>query len=482
MNAACGPRSIIASWSLSGALGLGQHQGADAPAQDLVAHGGEVKGDEQQREGKRHDSQWYQHARINRRSAHAEDRGGLVQRVPPVYRELDDRQIDGADQSQDCRSAAGAAWIIDGAPQGHHGEVHDEKHQHRGQPRVPDPIGAPHRPAPERSGHERQERKGGPERSRALGGHVRERMAPHQRAERRSAHHAPHEHAQPRIGDVNEHDLDGGALLIVVRRQVRAPQSACERDQGRGDKPRQHAFDKRYEAGRISKIDQRHGRVPRDRGKTRGSLVARMERSAIRDTLTPDYAGAPSGLRSKNRHDFCPSYRLTVPNLPPQPPNAASELKDIANQLDYSMPYRSVAAAAKGPITPLMRVSAHRIVNGVSNGTGPATAALVAATPKISTGTVSGSTSTGSKRPPRRSAVASAAPTTPMKVNAGVPTRSVSPVAARAVGSRFRKRPRMGEATTSGRPVVTQCAKALAATTSSSGSRVIRMRSREPSS
>src|SRR5215470_10144035 len=116
MNPTWGPRSIFASSSLSGALGLGQHQGADAPAQDLVAHGGEVKGDEQQRERNRHGSQWHQHAGIDRRSPPAEDRGGLVQRVPPVYRELDDRQVDGADQSQNRGGAAGTAWIIDGAP------------------------------------------------------------------------------------------------------------------------------------------------------------------------------------------------------------------------------------------------------------------------------------------------------------------------------------------------------------------------------
>src|ERR1700730_14662305 len=65
------------------------------------------------------------------------------------------------------------------------------------------------------------------------------------------------------------------------------------------------------------------------------------------------------------------------------------------------MPWRNVAAAAKGPMTTLTNVSAHRIVNGVSNGIGPTTAALVAATPKISTGMVSGSTRTGSSRPPR---------------------------------------------------------------------------------
>ena len=50
-------------------------------------------------------------------------------------------------------------------------------------------------------------------------------------------------------------------------------------------------------------------------------------------------------------------------------------------------------------------------------------------TPKISTGIDSGSTSTGSSRPPRRSVTASAAPITPMRVSAGVPASSVSATA-----------------------------------------------------
>ena len=62
-------------------------------------------------------------------------------------------------------------------------------------------------------------------------------------------------------------------------------------------------------------------------------------------------------------------------------------------------------------------------------------AAFEAATPKISTGTVSGSTSTGSSNPPRRSATESAAPISPMQVSAGVPASSVSATA--AIASRF---------------------------------------------
>src|SRR5438477_7791306 len=60
-----------------------------------------------------------------------------------------------------------------------------------------------------------------------------------------------------------------------------------------------------------------------------------------------------------------------------------------AVSIAYSM-WRNVAAAANGPITTLIMVSAHRIVNGVPNRTVPPEAAFAAATPKISTGIVSG--------------------------------------------------------------------------------------------
>src|SRR2546423_9425741 len=69
---------------------------------------------------------------------------------------------------------------------------------------------------------------------------------------------------------------------------------------------------------------------------------------------------------------------------------------DSRNCFAHSMPWRNAAAAAKGPSTALIKVSAHRIVNGVPNGTGPTIAAFEAATPKMSTGTVSGTISTAS--------------------------------------------------------------------------------------
>ena len=71
--------------------------------------------------------------------------------------------------------------------------------------------------------------------------------------------------------------------------------------------------------------------------------------------------------------------------------------------------WRSATALATGPSTSANRVSAATNFSAVSNGTGPAPA--LAATPKISTGIVSGRMSTATSSPPRGNATASAAPT-----------------------------------------------------------------------
>src|SRR6202167_61711 len=52
----------------------------------------------------------------------------------------------------------------------------------------------------------------------------------------------------------------------------------------------------------------------------------------------------------------------------------------------YSISSRSAAAAAKGPTTRLASDNPHNVMNGVSNGIGPLTAALGAATPQIRIG------------------------------------------------------------------------------------------------
>src|SRR3954464_14801125 len=136
---------------------------------------------------------------------------------------------------------------------------------------------------------------------------------------------------------------------------------------------------------------------------------------------------------------------------------------------DQSSPCRKLAAAAKGPITKLTSDSAQRIENGVPNDNGPDIAACEAATPKISTGIDSGSTSTASSNPPRCNVTASAAPIMPVNVSAGVPTSSVSATAEVAAASRSNNSPGAGVAMIKGSPAASQCASALEAQPSSSG-------------
>src|SRR5258708_11790075 len=102
----------------------------------------------------------------------------------------------------------------------------------------------------------------------------------------------------------------------------------------------------------------------------------------------------------------------------------ASARVDRHQIVNQSRPCRRLAAAANGPITKLISDSAHRIENGVPNDDGPEIAASDAATPKISTGIDSGSTSTASNNPPRCSITARAAPIMPVKVNARGPASS----------------------------------------------------------
>src|SRR5712664_1325309 len=140
---------------------------------------------EQQRKRHRHHQERNQKGAVERRSAHPHHRRRLMQRVPPVHREFDDRQIDRAHQRQDRGGARGARRIFNRPPQRDQAEIHQKQNQHRRQPRIPFPIGAPHRPSPQRARHQREKRKRRADRGGGFGGHVRQRMPPHQRAQRR---------------------------------------------------------------------------------------------------------------------------------------------------------------------------------------------------------------------------------------------------------------------------------------------------------
>ena len=198
--------------------------------------------------------------RIDRRAAEAEHRRRLVQRVPPVDRELDDRHVDRADQRQDRRRARaprpGSSTV---APQRDHAEIHQEQHQHRGQPRVPHPIGAPHRPAPQRAGDEAEQGEGRADRRRRLARRRRraDGATPECRARRCSSVPSTPIASQA-AGTWRNMIFTTGALLVVVGRVDRRCAMPAAKASAVAAASHGKACGKREEARRVGEVDQRH--------------------------------------------------------------------------------------------------------------------------------------------------------------------------------------------------------------------------------
>jgi hypothetical protein len=84
-------------------------------------------------------------------------------------------------------------------------------------------------------------------------------MPPHQRAKRRDAHQRPAEHRQPGRRHVDEHDLYGRALLIVVGRDEQCEiKPDGEQECRQPGEPRHQPVRKIEEAGWIGEIDESH--------------------------------------------------------------------------------------------------------------------------------------------------------------------------------------------------------------------------------
>jgi hypothetical protein len=161
------------------------------------------------------------------------DRRALVQGVPPLDREIDDRNVHHADQRQDGAGLVGPARIVDRRLQGDEADVEEEQDQFRGQARVPHPPGAPHRLAPQGAGPQREES------IRAPVGASAEAIMPDRRVLKASpmagpeGHHQVDEHRHPRGRHVQEDDPVAFALLRVGRREQEAEPSARRRRRAR---------------------------------------------------------------------------------------------------------------------------------------------------------------------------------------------------------------------------------------------------------
>ena len=212
-------------------------------------------------------------------------------------------------------------------------------------------------------------------------------MPPHQRAERGHRHHAPAQHAEPGRRHVQEHDLDGGALLIIVRRQHRLIDAEGEREHRQAAEPRNRAVGEVQETRRIGEIGEGHGRF-----------------------LSSQLPSSPCGAGAM--------------------PRALQRFSRLHDHNGYSISCRSAAAAANGPTTRLASVSAHRIVNGVPNGTGPARPHWRRRRRRSAPAPSAAARARRAAARRAASVTAMAAPIRPMKVSAGVPTRSVSTKAA----------------------------------------------------
>ena len=180
-----------------------------------------------------------------------------MQRVPPIDREFDDRQVDDADQGQERAGARAAAAVVERVHQRDIAEIKEKQHQHRGQPRVPHPPRAPHRPAPERACREADKRETRPDRRRRLTRDLGQRMPPDQRDRARNRDEQIDRQRHPGGRNMDEHDPDRLALLVIGRRHDQRPEQPGGEHQGGCDsQTRQHRPARAHETRRVGKAGQ----------------------------------------------------------------------------------------------------------------------------------------------------------------------------------------------------------------------------------
>ena len=179
------------------------------------------------------------------------DRGALVQRVPPLHREMHDRHVHQTDQRKETGGAGGSAAILDRGVQPDHAQIQEQQHQFRCQARIPGPPGAPHRLAPDRAGDQGHEGEGGADRRAAHRQGFRQLDPPDQRDEGIDRHHRVDRQAHPRRRYMDEQDAIAVALLIIGRHHEQSlPHAEDQHRQRQDEEPGRPARSEGMESGR----------------------------------------------------------------------------------------------------------------------------------------------------------------------------------------------------------------------------------------
>ena len=167
-----------------------------------------------------------------------------------------DRACDAQNRCQVCRRVR----VLDRLPQRDIAQIEQPEDQERGQPGVPGPPRPPHRLAPDRPGHEADQREGQADRRRRPGRQCADMVPPDQPDQRPRQHHEPRRHRHHGAGHMQIDDLDGRALLEIIRGKEKAPdQPADQHHDCQSRNPRQCPGRGLHELFRIGVVPDRHG-------------------------------------------------------------------------------------------------------------------------------------------------------------------------------------------------------------------------------
>src|SRR5882724_3321430 len=255
---------------------------------------------------------------------------------------MNDRDVHYTYYGQHRARTVGALRVVYRGTQAHISKVQEQQDQLGSQARIPLPVGAPHAVAPQGAGDQRHKGERGADR-RATGRHrMRNLDAPDQSNTGRHRHGRVDHERHPCGRNVNIHDAEIVALLIVRRCEHQASiQAACDQ---RGSQPREP----RRQAGR-EPINIGRRAEPMKPGP--GHFHSRLMRTA---------AAAASGARVMPRTASAPSRYSGGANPAPfiarsvaRAPNINTGIDNGSVNKDSSAPLRFTPRVNAAPIDPI---------------------------------------------------------------------------------------------------------------------------------